>query len=62
MPKWLQVIEQQFSLEILLKNDERTIIEMEKAKVEASIQQLEQSVPIAGSSKFLCMSDSRCHV
>jgi hypothetical protein len=52
MAKWLQVIEQQFSLEILLKNKERTTIETEKAKVEASIQQLEQSVPMAGWLHF----------
>lgn len=52
MAKWLKVIEQQFSLEILLKNQERTIIETEKAKVEASIQQLEQSISMAGSLTF----------
>jgi hypothetical protein len=48
MEKLRKVIEEQFSLEILLKNRERTTIETEKAKVETSILQLEQSIPMAG--------------
>ena len=36
------MIEKEFSLEILLKNQERKTIEAEKAKVEISLKQLEQ--------------------
>ena len=50
MPKLLEVIEKEFSLEILLKNQERKTIEAEKAKVEVSIKQLEQCVVAGGTS------------
>ena len=49
--KFLEVVEKEFSLEILLKNLERKTIEVEKAKVETSIKQLEQCV-IAGGIPF----------
>jgi hypothetical protein len=55
--KLRRVFEEQFSLEILLKNEERRIIEAEKAKVEAAIQQLEQSVAIGGMH-FYALSNS----
>lgn len=55
MPKLLEVIEKEFSLEILLKNQERKTIEAERAKVEVSIKQLEQSV-FAGGSSYSHMS------
>ena len=48
MPRLLDVIERQFSLEILLKNQERKTIEAEKAKVEVSIKQIEQCVVAGG--------------
>jgi hypothetical protein len=61
--KLRQIFEQQFSLEILLKNEERRIIEAEKAKVETAIKQLEQSVAAGGlhnlSIRFLIL---RCYV
>jgi hypothetical protein len=50
MPRLLEVIEKEFSLEILLKNQERRTIEAEKAKVEVSIKQLEQCIVAGGSS------------
>jgi hypothetical protein len=43
-----EIIEQQFSLEILLKNQERLTIEAERAKVETSLKQLEHCVAIGG--------------
>lgn len=46
--KLSEVIEQQFSLEILLKNQERRAIEAEKAKVEISLKQLELCVAAGG--------------
>jgi len=46
------VIEREFSLEILLKNQERRTIEAEKAKVEISLKQLEQC-HAAGGTNFL---------
>ena len=49
MIKLREVFEQQFSLEILLKNEERKAIEAEKAKVETSIKQLEQCVVAGGN-------------
>jgi hypothetical protein len=49
MAKLIAVIEHQFSLEILLKNQERKTIEAEKAKVETSLKQLEQCVLINGT-------------
>lgn len=48
-----EVLENQFSLEILLKNEERKTIEAEKAKVETSIKQLEQCIAAGGISRFL---------
>jgi hypothetical protein len=50
MAKLVAVIEHQFSLEILLKNQERKTIEAEKAKVETSLKQLEQCVLTTGTS------------
>ena len=50
--KLLDVIEREFSLEILLKNRERQTIEAEKAKVEISIKQLEQCVASGGTKIF----------
>ena len=50
MPRLLDVIERQFSLEILLKNQERKTIEAEKAKVEVSIKQIEQCVIAGGTT------------
>jgi ADA HAT complex component 1 len=47
-----EVIEKEFSLEILLKNQERKTIEAEKAKVEISLKQLEQC-HAAGGMNFL---------
>jgi len=44
------VIERQFSLEILLKNQERQIIENERAKVQTAITQLEQCISAGGTS------------
>jgi hypothetical protein len=52
LAKLLEVIEREFSLEILLKNRERKTIEAEKAKVEISIKQLEQCVAAGGTKKF----------
>jgi hypothetical protein len=49
MAKLIAVIEHQFSLEILLKNQERKTIEAEKAKVETSLKQLEQCVLASGT-------------
>jgi len=48
--KLREVLENQFSLEILLKNEERKTIEAEKAKVETSIKQLEQCIAAGGIS------------
>jgi hypothetical protein len=48
LAKLLEVIEKEFSLEILLKNQERKTIEAEKAKVEISLKQLEQCVAAGG--------------
>jgi hypothetical protein len=48
----LEVIEREFSLEILLKNRERKTIEAERAKVEISIKQLEQYVASGGTKNF----------
>ena len=58
MAKLLEVIEREFSLEILLKNRERKTIEAEKAKVEISIKQLEQCVATGGTKNLFpsCMS------
>jgi hypothetical protein len=44
-----RLIEEQFSLEILLKNQERKTIEAERAKVETSMKQLEHCVAVGGS-------------
>jgi hypothetical protein len=49
MARLIAVIEHQFSLEILLKNQERKTIEAEKAKVETSLKQLEQCVLANGT-------------
>jgi hypothetical protein len=51
LAKLADVIERQFSLEILLKNQERRTIEAEKAKVEVSIKQLEQCLAAGGIEK-----------
>ena len=53
LAKLLEVIEREFSLEILLKNRERKTIEAEKAKVEISIKQLEQCVAAGGTNFFV---------
>jgi hypothetical protein len=50
--KLLEVIEREFSLEILLKNQERKTIEAEKAKVEVSLKQLEQCLAGGGISSY----------
>jgi hypothetical protein len=60
MPKLLEVIEKEFSLEILLKNQERKTIEAEKAKVEVSIKQLEQCV-VAGGTSYSHMAVTNGH-
>jgi hypothetical protein len=54
--KLREVFEQEFSLEILLKNEERKAIEAERAKVETSIKQLEQCIT-AGGIIFLYVFD-----
>ena len=46
------MIEKEFSLEILLKNQERKTIEAEKAKVEISLKQLEQCHAAGGTNFF----------
>jgi hypothetical protein len=48
--KLLDVIDREFSLEILLKNQERKTIEAEKAKVEISMKQLEQCLAHGGTT------------
>jgi hypothetical protein len=55
--KLREVLEQQFSLEILLKNEERKAIEAEKAKVETSIKQLEQCIVAGGIAPFYCFNE-----
>jgi len=57
-----EVIEREFSLEILLKNQERKTIEAEKAKVEISLKQLEQCHAAGGTNFFtFYMSHRRCY-
>jgi hypothetical protein len=47
--KMLEAIEKEFSLEILLKNEERKIIEAERAKVQTALTQLEHIVAVGGN-------------
>jgi hypothetical protein len=56
LAKLLDVVERQFSLEILLKNEERKTIEAEKAKVETALKQLEHCVALGGILGFFHMS------
>lgn len=62
LTKLLEVIEREFSLEILLKNQERKTIEAEMAKVEISLKQLEQCVAAGGILWPYCMSYCRCYI
>jgi hypothetical protein len=47
--KVLKAIEKEFSLEILLKNEERKTIEAEKAKVQTALKHLEHIVAVGGN-------------
>jgi len=53
MAKLREVIDKEFSLEILLKNQERKTIEAERAKVEISLKQLEQCHAAGGTQNKL---------